>query len=89
VAGPPINRVAVIGTGVIGSSWAACFLARGLDVIASDPAPGAEGCVHEPSAPMWAGGEHRLDEVSNAVAALHAMRPAKRTMVTLCGMIMA
>ena len=32
----------VVGTGVIGASWAAFFLARGLDVTATDPAPGAE-----------------------------------------------
>jgi 3-hydroxyacyl-CoA dehydrogenase len=38
----PIRRVAVIGTGAIGASWTALFLARGLDVIASDPGPGAE-----------------------------------------------
>ncbi|MFI6582932.1 3-hydroxyacyl-CoA dehydrogenase NAD-binding domain-containing protein [Embleya sp. NPDC050493] len=37
-----IARVAIVGTGVIGASWAAHFLARGLDVIAADPAPGAE-----------------------------------------------
>lgn len=38
----PISRVAVVGTGTIGASWAAWFLARGLDVAATDPAPGAE-----------------------------------------------
>ncbi|MGY4099731.1 3-hydroxyacyl-CoA dehydrogenase NAD-binding domain-containing protein [Nocardia sp. R16R-3T] len=38
----PLDRVAVIGTGVIGAGWAALFLARGLDVTAFDPAPGAE-----------------------------------------------
>jgi carnitine 3-dehydrogenase len=37
-----IRRVAVIGTGTIGMSWAATFLARGLEVAASDPAPDAE-----------------------------------------------
>jgi carnitine 3-dehydrogenase len=37
-----IRRVAVVGTGTIGMSWAATFLARGLTVSASDPAPGAE-----------------------------------------------
>ena len=36
------RTIAVIGTGVIGSSWATCFLARGFDVIATDPAPNAE-----------------------------------------------
>jgi 3-hydroxyacyl-CoA dehydrogenase len=38
----PIRRVAVVGTGVIGASWAAKLLARGLDVVATDPAPNAE-----------------------------------------------
>jgi carnitine 3-dehydrogenase len=38
LAGP----VAVIGTGVIGQGWAALCLARGLDVVGYDPAPGAE-----------------------------------------------
>jgi 3-hydroxyacyl-CoA dehydrogenase len=38
----PIRRVAIIGTGVIGASWAALFLAKGLDVIATDIAPDAE-----------------------------------------------
>ncbi len=37
-----INRVAIIGTGVIGASWAALFLAKGLDVVATDVAPNAE-----------------------------------------------
>ena len=37
-----IRRVAVIGTGTIGASWTAIFLARGLEVGASDPAPDAE-----------------------------------------------
>ena len=38
----PIRRVAIIGTGVIGASWATLFLAKGLDVIATDIAPNAE-----------------------------------------------
>jgi carnitine 3-dehydrogenase len=37
-----MRTVAVVGTGVIGASWAALFLAHGLDVVATDPAPGAE-----------------------------------------------
>ncbi|RFU32137.1 hypothetical protein B7463_g4214, partial [Scytalidium lignicola] len=37
-----IKTVAVIGTGVIGASWTALFLARGLHVIVSDPAPEAK-----------------------------------------------
>jgi 3-hydroxyacyl-CoA dehydrogenase len=38
----PIRRVAIIGTGVIGASWAALFLAKGLDVVATDIASDAE-----------------------------------------------
>lgn len=38
----PIRRIAIVGTGVIGASWAAHYLARGFDVIATDPAPNAE-----------------------------------------------
>jgi carnitine 3-dehydrogenase len=38
----PIRRIAIVGTGVIGASWAAEFLARGFDVVATDPAPKAE-----------------------------------------------
>src|SRR6266436_6229706 len=37
-----VRRVAVVGTGTIGMSWAATFLSRGLEVTASDPAPEAE-----------------------------------------------
>ena len=36
------RRVAVIGAGTIGASWAAIFLARGFEVAATDPATGAE-----------------------------------------------
>lgn len=38
----PIHRIAIVGTGVIGASWAAYYLANGFDVIATDPAPNAE-----------------------------------------------
>ena len=38
----PIRRIAVVGTGVIGASWAAQYLASGFDVVASDPGPNAE-----------------------------------------------
>lgn len=34
-----VQRVAVIGAGTIGASWAAQFLARGLEVAVFDPAP--------------------------------------------------
>ncbi|WP_288586342.1 3-hydroxyacyl-CoA dehydrogenase NAD-binding domain-containing protein, partial [uncultured Methylobacterium sp.] len=48
-----IGRVAVIGTGVIGASWVSQCLARGLDVVATDPAPGAEAALRETVARHW------------------------------------
>ena len=33
----PIKRIAIVGTGVIGASWAAQYLARSFDVVATDP----------------------------------------------------
>jgi 3-hydroxyacyl-CoA dehydrogenase len=38
----PIRHIAIIGTGVIGASWTALFLAKGLQVVATDVAPNAE-----------------------------------------------
>jgi 3-hydroxyacyl-CoA dehydrogenase len=38
----PVHRIAIVGTGVIGASWAAYYLARGFDVVATDPGPQAE-----------------------------------------------
>jgi carnitine 3-dehydrogenase len=37
----PVHRIAIVGTGVIGASWSAYYLARGFDVVATDPAPNA------------------------------------------------
>ena len=34
-----IQNVAIVGTGVIGASWAAYYLSRGFNAIATDPAP--------------------------------------------------
>jgi 3-hydroxyacyl-CoA dehydrogenase len=48
-----IRRVAVVSTGVIGASWAAHFLAHGLDVVATDPAPGAEERLRADVAAHW------------------------------------
>lgn len=48
-----IARVAVIGSGTIGASWAAYFLARGLAVAASDPAPGGEAFLRRFVAAAW------------------------------------
>src|SRR5581483_4016086 len=47
------KRVAVIGAGTIGASWAAIFLARGLEVAAYDPAPQAEAFARRFIANAW------------------------------------
>jgi carnitine 3-dehydrogenase len=48
-----VRTVAVVGTGVIGASWAVHFLAHGLRVVASDPAPEAEDRVRSAVERMW------------------------------------
>lgn len=40
-----VKRIGLVGTGLIGSGWAAHFLAQGLDVIAYDPNPLAENTM--------------------------------------------
>lgn len=37
-----MTKIAVVGTGVIGNGWIARMLAQGYDVVATDPAEGAE-----------------------------------------------
>jgi carnitine 3-dehydrogenase len=49
----PIRRIAIVGTGVIGASWAAQYLARGFDVIATDPAPNAEASLRKYIDDAW------------------------------------
>ena len=48
-----VRRVAVVGTGVIGASWAAYFLARGLEVSATDPMPDAQAKLRAAVARHW------------------------------------
>jgi carnitine 3-dehydrogenase len=48
-----IKTFAAIGSGVIGSGWVARALANGLDVIAWDPAPGAEEQLRKRVANAW------------------------------------
>ena len=38
----PVHRIAIVGTAVIGASWAAYYLACGFEVVATDPGPQAE-----------------------------------------------
>lgn len=48
-----INTFAALGSGVIGSGWVARALAHGLDVVAWDPAPGAEQALRQRIANAW------------------------------------
>src|ERR1700752_4905738 len=48
-----IRNVAIVGTGVIGASWAALYLARGLNVTATDPAPNAEASLRKYIDAAW------------------------------------
>ncbi|MGI9384940.1 MAG: 3-hydroxyacyl-CoA dehydrogenase NAD-binding domain-containing protein [Methyloligellaceae bacterium] len=75
--GSSVRTVAVVGTGLIGASWAAAFLAHGLDVVASDPAEGAEQRLQDVVAritpdlrELGAEGEGRLSFVADAAEAV-------------------
>jgi 3-hydroxyacyl-CoA dehydrogenase len=49
----PIHRVTIVGTGVIGASWAALYLAKGLEVVATDIAPNAEAALKQFVEAAW------------------------------------
>jgi carnitine 3-dehydrogenase len=53
MADTEIQKVAIVGTGLIGASWAAQYLASGLDVIATDPAPNSEASLRECVDEAW------------------------------------
>src|ERR1700729_3253787 len=48
-----IKNVAIVGTGVIGASWAAYYLSRGFSVVATDPAPNAEAGLRKYVDEAW------------------------------------
>jgi len=48
-----VRKVALVGTGVIGASWATLFLAKGLEVVATDTAPEAEAKLTAIIARQW------------------------------------
>jgi 3-hydroxyacyl-CoA dehydrogenase len=49
----PVQRIAIVGTGTIGASWATHYLAHGFDVTATDPAPGAEATLRSYVEGAW------------------------------------
>lgn len=50
---PAIRRVAIVGAGTIGASWAALFLAYGLEVVVCDPAADAQPLTRARVAAAW------------------------------------
>ena len=69
--------IAVVGCGTVGASWAALFVAHGLRVQATDPAPGAEARLREfverarePLRALGHAGEGRLDFTSELEQAI-------------------
>jgi carnitine 3-dehydrogenase len=58
--GEDVRTVGVVGAGSIGASWTALALGRGLRVVATDPAPGAEDALRSTVAA-------RLTEMGQAV----------------------
>jgi 3-hydroxyacyl-CoA dehydrogenase len=53
VKGINVERIAVVGTGLIGASWAAHYLGQGFDVAATDPSPGAERRLRKSVEEFW------------------------------------
>ena len=60
-----VRKIAVVGTGLIGASWAAYYLSRGLEVAATDPAPDARDRLAAFIARVWP----QLDELGVAANA--------------------
>src|SRR5246500_2576941 len=48
-----IQNIAIVGTGVIGASWAALYLAHGFNVTATDPGPNAEANLRQYIDAAW------------------------------------
>ncbi len=73
-----IQRVAIVGTGVIGAGWAARCLARGFEVVASDPGPGAEARLRAAVDNAWPA----LSRLSLAPAAALGADPGRLSFTT-------
>jgi 3-hydroxyacyl-CoA dehydrogenase len=48
-----VKQIACVGTGTIGAGWAALFLARGFDVVATDPGEGAQAHLERLVGDAW------------------------------------
>ena len=66
-----IKRIACVGTGTIGAGWAAYFLSRGFEVLATDPGDTAEDHLH-----------HVIDQAWPVLSELGLSRGADRDRLT-------
>ena len=48
-----VQRIAIVGTGTIGASWTAHYLARGFDVVATNPNQKAEAPLRKYVDDAW------------------------------------
>ena len=48
-----VKQVTCVGVGTIGAGWAAYYLSRGYDVVATDPGPNAEENLHGAVSDAW------------------------------------
>src|SRR6267154_1852569 len=71
----PIRRVTIIGTGVIGASWSALYLAKGLEVVATDFTPKIEAAVSGADL-VQENGPERLDFKQKLYGQLDDLLPA-------------
>jgi len=55
IAPSAVRHVAIVGSGTIGASWAALFLAHGLDATVYDPQPSAEAATRDLIVRAWQG----------------------------------
>ncbi len=55
IAPDAVRHIAIVGSGTIGASWAALYLAHGYDVTIYDPQPSAEAATRDLIANAWQG----------------------------------
>ncbi len=70
-SGADINRVALIGAGVIGSGWAVRCLNKGIEVVVADPAPDAKARLDAALDHAWRSLEEAGLSTTTARGGLH------------------
>ena len=85
IAPEQVRTVGVVGAGSIGGSWAALALSRGLEVVASDPAKGAEQRLRETVATLLGELPGPADGWQDRLSMADLARAAERADVVLEG----